>query len=86
MSDEPATEGGGSAIPRVAGVVGVAFGTVTALAAIAYTVMLNVVDWVAVGVLAYPIEVVSPFAVITGAILTIPVVIPTVLISARVLE
>jgi len=48
--------------------------------------MLHVVDWVTVGMLAYPAAGIAPFAVITGAILTIPIVIPTVLVSLKLLK
>lgn len=69
--------------PNVGVVGGVVFTAVTLLAAVAYTVMLNIVDWVAVSVLSYPVAGIAPFAVITGAILTIPIVVPTVLVTAR---
>ena len=67
--------------PPLAGVVVGAFSSVVLLAAIAYTVMLTVVDWAAVGLLAYPAGTVAPFAVITGAILTIAIIVPTALIT-----
>ncbi|ERG89951.1 MAG: hypothetical protein J07HX5_02124 [halophilic archaeon J07HX5] len=83
MSGEKATVDDGDNGPNIGVVAGVAFTAITLLAAIAYTVMLNLVDWVAVGVLSYPVAGVAPFAVITGAILTIPIVVPTVLVTAR---
>jgi len=69
-----------------AGIVAGSFGVIVALAAIAYTVIVNVVDWVTVGWLAYPAAEVAPFVVITGAILTIPIVIPTVLVSLKLVQ
>lgn len=72
--------------PRLAGTVIWVFAAVGSLTAIAYTSMLHVVDWVTIGLLAYPVEGVAPFAVITGAILTIPIVVPTALISMKLLR
>jgi len=67
--------------PPLAAVVGGAFSVVVLLATIAYTVTLTVVDWVAVDLLAYPASGIAPFAVISGAILTIAVIVPTALIT-----
>lgn len=86
MSVEEATETGGVPAGRVAGVVLGAFSVFVSLAAVAYSVIVNVVDWVIVDFLTYPLEGVAPFVVITGAILTIPIVIPTVLITSKVVE
>lgn len=69
-----------------AGVVAGTFSVIVMLAAVAYTVTVNVVDWVTVGWLAYPAADVAPFVVITGAILTIPIVIPTVLVSVKLIQ
>ncbi|WP_253736868.1 hypothetical protein [Halohasta salina] len=69
-----------------AGVVAGTFGVIVLLAAIAYAVIVTVVDWVTVGWLAYPAADVAPFVVITGAILTIPIVIPTVLVSLKLAQ
>lgn len=85
MSTETKVVPGDSAARLVGTVIGV-FAVVGSLTAIAYTSMLHVVDWVTIGLLAYPIEGVAPFAVITGAILTIPIVVPTALISMKLLR
>jgi hypothetical protein len=69
-----------TAPPLPAVVVG-AFSVVVLLTAIAYTVILSVVDWAAVDLLAYPANPVAPFAVISGAILTIAIIVPTALIT-----
>ncbi|QAU14145.1 hypothetical protein EKH57_16450 [Halorubrum sp. BOL3-1] len=69
--------------PPLAGVVVGAFSVVVLLAATAYTVMLAVIDWAAVSLLAYPANAVAPFAVISGAIVTIAVIIPTALITVN---
>ena len=69
--------------PPLAGVVVGAFGVVVLLAAIAYTVILAVVDWAAVDLLAYPANAIAPFAVISGAILTIAIIVPTALITVN---
>lgn len=69
--------------PPLAGVVVGAFSVVVLLAAIAYTVILAVVDWAAVGLLSYPPDAVAPFAVISGAILTIAIIVPTALITVN---
>ena len=79
---EPGLRSGG----RVAGIVGGSFSVIVLLAAVAYSVVVNVVDWVTVGWLAYPAADVAPFVVITGAILTIPIVIPTVLVSLKLVQ
>ncbi|QWC19760.1 hypothetical protein [Halorubrum sp. 2020YC2] len=82
MSGEPSPneEAGG---PNAALVVGVVFSTIVALTVIAYTVTVSAVNALAVDLLAYPIAGVAPFVVITGAILTIPIMIPTALISMK---
>jgi hypothetical protein len=67
--------------PPLMGVVVSAFVVVVLLAAIAYTIILGVVDWVAVSLLRYPVNTVAPFAVISGAILTIAIIVPTALIT-----
>jgi len=71
---------------RVAGVVTGVFTTIVGLAAVAYLSMAHVVDWVTVGLLGYPTAAVAPFVVITGAILTIPILIPTALVVNSVLN
>ena len=80
------TETGSNSVGRVAGVITVTFSVLLLLAAVSYSVTVNVVDWVTVDVLTYPVEGIAPFVVISGAILTIPVLIPTVLVSAKFLE
>lgn len=79
------TESGatGVSIRRVVGTITGVFGIVAALALTAYTVALTLVDWVAIGVLSYPVAGVAPFIVITAAILTIPIIVPTVFVSAK---
>ena len=77
MSEEPAATSEGLSGRRSVGVVSGVFSVIVVLAAVSY------VNWVTVGVLAYPVGGVAPFVVITGAILTIPVVVPTVLVSVR---
>ena len=79
--DSDSTGSGSS--PPLAGVVVSAFSVVVLLAAIAYTVMLAVINWAAVGLLAYPADPVAPFAVISGAILTIAIIVPTALITVK---
>jgi len=85
-----AVENEPEAVPQstgsVVGIVVRVFGGIVLLAAVAYAVMLHVVDWVTVDMLAYPAAGIAPFAVITGAILTIPIVIPTVLVSLKLLK
>jgi len=56
------------------------FTTIVGLGVVAYLSMAHVVDWVTVGLLGYPMVEVAPFAVITGPILTIPILIPTALV------
>jgi len=65
------------------GSVGVVFAGVLVLAAIAYSSMAVLVNWLTVVTLGYPVDGVAPFVVITGAILTIPIVVPTVLVSMK---
>ncbi|MFD1586491.1 hypothetical protein ACFR9U_05825 [Halorientalis brevis] len=86
MSVQEETETGSRSVRSVAGVMASAFGLIVVLAAVAYSVMVNVVNWVTVDVLTYPVEGVAPFVVISGAILTIPILIPTVLITAKFLD
>jgi len=69
--------------PPLAGVVVGAFTVVVLLAAIAYTVILSVVNWAAVDLLAYPVHTVAPFAVISGAILTVAIIVPTALVTVN---
>ena len=69
--------------PPLAGVVVGAFSVIVLLAAIAYTVMLAVVNWAAVDLLAYPTGPIAPFAVISGAILTIAIIVPTALVTVN---
>ena len=82
MTGEPPSNGAADG-PNAAIVVGVVFSTIVALTVIAYTVTVSAVNALAVDVLAYPIAGVAPFVVITGAILTIPIVIPTALVSMK---
>ncbi|WP_142859698.1 hypothetical protein [Salinigranum halophilum] len=86
MSVETQPETGGGAVRRAVGVVAGSFSVIVLLAAVAYAAMVNVVDWVTVDVLAYPVGGVAPFVVITGAILTIPIVVPTVLVTVKLLR
>jgi len=86
MAGSTETETGPQLGGRTAGVVAGTFGVIVLLAAVAYAVIVNVVDWVTVGWLAYPAAEVAPFVVITGAILTIPIVIPTVLVSLKLVQ
>jgi hypothetical protein len=86
MSVKDETETVGRSVQSVAGVVAGSFSVVLLLAAVAYSVMANVVNWVAVDVLTYPVQGVAPFVVISGAILTIPILIPTVLITVQILK
>lgn len=62
------------------------FAVVAAFAAVAYTLLASVVDLVTVELLAYPVATTAPFVVITGAILTIPVLAVTTLVTTRRLE
>ncbi|MEZ3117999.1 hypothetical protein RYH80_18945 [Halobaculum sp. MBLA0147] len=59
------------------------FAVVVTFASVAYGILVSIVD-LAVGVLAYPVASTAPFIVITGAILTIPVLAVTTLITTRV--
>ncbi|WP_318566725.1 hypothetical protein [Salinigranum marinum] len=86
MGVETQTETGGGSVRRAVGVVTGLFSVIVVLAAVAYAVMVNVVDWVTVDVLTYPVGGVAPFVVITGAILTIPVVVPTVVVAVKLLQ
>lgn len=78
-SDSTATDSS----PPLAGVVVGAFSVVALLASVAYTIALGVIDWVAFDLLTYPADAVAPFAVISGAILTIAVIVPTALITVN---
>ncbi|TKX78878.1 hypothetical protein EXE53_18870 [Halorubrum sp. SD626R] len=69
--------------PNPVTVVGVVFATIVSLTVAAYAVTVSAVNLLAVEVLAYPVSGVAPFVVITGAILTIPIMIPTALISMK---
>jgi hypothetical protein len=51
-----------------------------------YSLIVHVVDWMTVDVPGYPVEVVAPCIVVMGAILTIPIVIPTVFASLKPLR
>jgi len=86
MSVREDPETGAHTGQRVAGVVTGVFTTIVGLAAVAYLSMVHVVDWVTVGLLGYPVVAVAPFVVITGAILTIPILIPTALVVNSVLN
>jgi len=86
MSVREDPETGAPTGQRVAGVVTGVFTTIVVLAVVAYLSMVHVVDWVTVGLLGYPVVAVAPFVVITGAILTIPILIPTALIVNNVLN
>ncbi len=59
------------------------FAVVVTFAAVAYGLLVSVVDLL-VSVLAYPVASTAPFIVITGAILTIPVLAVTTLVTTRV--
>ena len=83
MDDEENAEARAASGRRIAGIVTGSFSVVVLLAAVSYAVMVSVVNWVTVGLLSYPVGGVAPFVVITGAILTIPIVVPTVLVSVR---
>ncbi len=72
--------------PPVAAVVTVAFATIVTLTLSAYFLAVNLIDWATVTHLAYPADEVAPFVVITGAILTIPIMIPTALVTMRSLR
>ncbi len=80
MSGESSASEGG---PNAALVVGVVFSAIVTLTVVAYSVTVSAVDLLAVDLLAYPVAGVAPFVVITGAILTIPIMIPTALISMK---
>lgn len=82
MTGETAT-GDRNRSPPVAAVVSAVFGVILTLTALAYFVTVNTIDWVTVTVLGYPAHAVAPFVVISGAILTIPIIIPTVLVSMK---
>ena len=86
MAGKTETEPGQRSGWQAASVIGGSFSVIVLLAAIAYSVIVNVVDWVTIDVLTYPVADVAPFVVITGAILTIPIVIPTVFVSLNLLK
>ncbi|RLM84078.1 hypothetical protein D3D02_15375 [Halobellus sp. Atlit-38R] len=86
MSVQEQTETSNESAPGAATVVAGTFSVIVLLAAVAYSVMANVVNWVAVDLLTYPVQGVAPFVVISGAILTIPILIPTALVSVQFLK
>ena len=86
MSQESATQTAGESSPPLPVIVAVAFTTIVALAGVAYLTMFSVVDWVVFDAVSYSADGAEPFVIITGAILTVPIVIPTVLIAARMAE
>ncbi|WP_049890421.1 hypothetical protein [Natronorubrum sulfidifaciens] len=86
MSVQTETEPVSRSARRVTSVVLGSFGVILLLSAVAYAVTVNIVNWVTVDFLAYPVHAVAPFVVISGAILTIPIIIPTVLVSVKVLQ
>ncbi|MFC4540996.1 hypothetical protein ACFO5R_03515 [Halosolutus amylolyticus] len=86
MSVQREVETGGKSARRIAGVVTGVFSALVLLAAASYSVIVSVVNWVTVGFLAYPVSGVAPFVVISGAILTMPIVIPTVLVTVKILD
>ncbi len=69
----------GRIVGRLVGV----FGVMLTLVAVAYSVSVTVVDQLTIGVLAYPVDSAAPFVVITGAILAIPIVVPTVFVTLK---
>ncbi len=73
----------GMSMRRVLGTIVGVFGLIATLAVVAYTIAITLVDWVAISVLSYPVAGVAPFIVITAAILTIPIIVPTVFVSAK---
>lgn len=79
------TESVSSMVPggRAIGIVFGTFSIIATLAAFAYIIAITVVDWIAIDILAYPTAGAAPFVVITGAILTIPIVVPTVFVSVK---
>jgi drug/metabolite transporter (DMT)-like permease len=84
MSGESAADTTGGPNPGV--VVGGVFAAIVTLTVVAYAVTVSAVNLLAVDLLAYPVAGVAPFVVITGAILTIPIMIPTALVSMKRLE
>ncbi|MDQ2053792.1 MULTISPECIES: hypothetical protein [Halobellus] len=86
MSVQEQTETSNESTPGAATVVAGTFSVIVLLAAVSYSVMANVVNWVAVDLLTYPVQGVAPFVVISGAILTIPILIPTALVSVQFLK
>ncbi len=86
MAGRTETQSGLGSGQNPATIVAGSFSVIVLLAAVAYAVIVNVVDWVTVGVLTYPVAEVAPFVVITGAILTIPIVIPTVFVSLKLIK
>ncbi|SIS17134.1 hypothetical protein [Natronorubrum thiooxidans] len=86
MSVKTETKAVSGSARRVVGVVLGSFSVILLLSAVAYSVTANVVNWVTVDYLAYPVHEVAPFVVISGAILTIPIIIPTVLVSVKILQ
>ncbi|MDQ2052058.1 hypothetical protein RBH26_16395 [Natronolimnohabitans sp. A-GB9] len=86
MSVKGETEAASRSTRRAVEVVSATFGVVVLLAAVSYSVIVNVVNWITIDVLMYPVQPVAPFVVISGAILTIPILIPTVLVSVKLIE
>lgn len=86
MSQESATQTPGESGPPLPVIVAVAFTTITVLAGLGYLTMFSVVDWIVFDVVSYSVDGTEPFVIITGAILTVPIVIPTVLVAARMTE
>lgn len=86
MSQESATQTPSESGPPLPVIVAVVFSTITVLAGLAYLAMFSVVDWVVFDAVSYSVDGAEPFVIITGAILTIPIVVPTVLVAARMAE
>lgn len=72
-----------SSIWRVSGILSGAFVAVVLLTAIAYAVMMHVVDWIAVESLSYPTQAIAPFVVVATALVTLAIVVTTALITAN---
>lgn len=80
--ESPVTDRSTAPSPLVAAVP--VFAVVATFAAVAYTGLVTVVDAVTIQLLAYPTAPTAPFVVITGAILTIPVLAVTTIVTMRV--
>jgi len=83
MATKTKADATGMSMQQALGTIVGIFGLIITLATIAYTVAITLIDWVAISILAYPVAGVAPFVVITAAILTIPIVVPTVFLSAK---